>query len=118
MNDEKLVDAFMQHGVDVKEDVDCGDYLAKQDDSRRWGFAEELSKATSKAGRAKGVHPHHFLVRKAPGDRERYIEYVQAMKGRRQLFWSNGLKAQGALMTSATKSSPTKAKKLRKYWGG
>ena len=44
MNDEKLVDAFMQHGVDVKEDVDCGDYLAKQDDSRRWGFAEELSK--------------------------------------------------------------------------
>ena len=41
----------MQHGVDVKEDVDCGDYLAKQDDSRRWGFAEELSKATSKAGR-------------------------------------------------------------------
>ena len=31
MNDEKLVDAFMQHGVDVKEDVDCGDYLAKQD---------------------------------------------------------------------------------------
>ena len=94
VNDEKLVDAFMQHGVDVKEDVDCGDYLAKQDDSRRWGFAEELSKATSKAGRAKGVHPHHFLVRKAPGDRERYIEYVQAMKGRRQLFWSNGLKAQ------------------------
>ena len=63
VNDEKLVDAFMQHGVDVKEDVDCGDYLAKQDDSRRWGFAEELSKATSKAGRAKGVHPHHFLVR-------------------------------------------------------
>ena len=94
VNDEKLVEAFMQHGVDVKEDVDCGDYLAKQDDSRRWGFAEELSKATSKAGRAKGVHPHHFLVRKAPGDRERYIEYVQAMKGRRQLFWSNGLKAQ------------------------
>ena len=118
VNDEKLVDAFMQHGVDVKEDVDCGDYLAKQDDSRRWGFAEELSKATSKAGRAKGVHPHHFLVRKAPGDRERYIEYVQAMKGRRQLFWSNGLKAWWALMTSATKSSPTKAKKLRKYWGG
>lgn len=93
-SDEKLVEAFMQHGVDVKEDVDSGDYLAKQDDSRRWGFAEELSKATSKAGRAKGVHPHHFLVRKAPGDRAQYVEYVQAMKGRRQLFWSPGLKAQ------------------------
>ena len=85
VNDEKLVEAFMEHGVDVKVDVDCGDYLAKQDDSRRWGFAEELSKATSKAGRAKGVHPHHFLVRKAPGDRALH-QYVQAMKGRRQLF--------------------------------
>lgn len=93
-SDEKLVEAFMQHSVDVKEDVDSGDYLAKQDDSRRWGFAEELSKATSKAGRAKGVHPHHFLVRKESGDRAHYIEYVQAMKGRRQLFWSHGLKAQ------------------------
>lgn len=92
-SDEKLVEAFMEHGVDVKEDVDCGDYLAKQDDSRRWGFAEELSKATSKAGRAKGVHPHHFLVRKASGDRAHYVEYVQAMKGRRQLFWTHGLKA-------------------------
>ena len=30
VNDEKLVDAFMQHGVDVKEDVDCGDYLASK----------------------------------------------------------------------------------------
>jgi len=92
-NDSKLVEAFMTHGVDVKVDVTCGDYLAKQDDSRRWGFAEEISKATSKAGRAKGVHPHHFLVRRAEGDRERYVEYVQAMKGRRQLFWSHGLKS-------------------------
>lgn len=92
-NDSKMVEAFMAHGVDVKEDVTCGDYLAKQDDSRRWGFAEEISKATSKAGRAKGVHPHHFLVRRAEGDRDRYVEYVQSMKGRRQLFWSHGLKA-------------------------
>lgn len=90
--DEKLVEAFMEHGVDVKENVECGDYLAKQDDSRRWGFAEEISKATSKAGRAKGVHPHHFLIRKAPGDRTRFLEYVQGMKGKRQLFWSHGLK--------------------------
>ena len=117
MNDEKLVDAFMQHGVDVKEDVDCGDYLAKQDDSRRWGFAEELSKATSKAGRAKGVHPHHFLVRKAPGDRALH-QYVQAMKGRRQLFWSNGLKAQVGVDDVSDEVLADESQKLRKYWGG
>lgn len=85
--------AFNAHAVDVKNDIDGGDYLAKQDDSRSWGFAEEVSKANSKAGRAKGVHPHHFLVRQANGDFERYIEYVMAMKGKRQLFWTKGLKS-------------------------
>lgn len=90
--DIQRVAAFMAHGVDVKYDMDAGDYLAKQDDSRTWGFADEVAKATSKAGRAKGVHPHHFLVRKDSGDAERYIEYVKGMKGKRQLYWTNGLK--------------------------
>jgi hypothetical protein len=84
---------FLVHGVDVKRDMTEGDYLAKQDDSRSWGFAEEVSKATSKAGRRKGFHPFHLLVRKAPGDAERFLEYHKAMKGARQLFWSPGLKA-------------------------
>lgn len=85
--------SFMVHGVDVKRDMTCGDYLAKQDDSRSWGFSHEVAKATSKAGRAKGVHPHHFLVRKASGDDVLFLEYHNAMKGARQLFWSPGLKA-------------------------
>ncbi|MDH0051541.1 protein rep [Comamonas terrigena] len=95
--DQELVKAFMEHGVDVKENVEVGDYLAKQDDSRSWGLSHEMAKATSKAGRAKGVHPHHFLIRKADGDEERYIEYVDAMKGKRQLFWSPGLKKRAAV---------------------
>lgn len=88
---------FMVHGVDVKRDMTCGDYLAKQDDSRSWGFSHEVAKATSKAGRAKGVHPHHFLVRKASGDPGHFLEYVQGMKGSRQLFWSPGLKSRVGL---------------------
>ena len=89
--------AFMCHSVDVRSDVDCGDYLAKQDDSRRWGMAHEVAKATSKQGRAKGVHPHHFLMRGEQGDDRRFVEYVNAMKGRRQLFWSHGLKEKCAI---------------------
>lgn len=84
---------FMVHSVDVKRDMTAGDYLAKQDDSRTWGMSHEVAKATSKAGKAKGVHPHHFLVRKAHGDAERFLEYVSGMKGKRQLFWSPGLKS-------------------------
>ncbi|MDN6323410.1 MAG: protein rep, partial [Halomonas sp.] len=91
-SDPAKLTAFMAHGVDVKRDMTAGDYLAKQDDSRSWGFADEVSKATSKAGRRAGVHPHHFLVRQASGDDALFVEYVQSMKGARQLFWSSGLK--------------------------
>jgi len=89
--------AFQVHSVDVRSNVTCADYLAKQDDSRSWGVAHEVAKATSKAGRAKGVHPHHFLIRQAPGDNQRYIEYVDGMKGKRQLYWSPGLKSKCAI---------------------
>ena len=60
VNDEKLVDAFMQHGVDVKEDVDCGDYLAKQDDSRRWGLPKSYRRPPARRagpGRASASLP-------------------------------------------------------------
>lgn len=89
---------FDVHSVDVRLDVQTGDYLAKQDDSRSWGIAAEVAKASSKAGRAKGVHPHHFLVRHDIGDDLRYLEYVKAMKGKRQLFWSHGLKAKAGVL--------------------
>jgi hypothetical protein len=90
--------AFDRRSVDVRGEVDSGDYLAKQDDSRSWGLADEVAKASSKAGRAKGVHPHHFLVRQAPGDGELYLEYVRGMHGKRQLFWSHGLKGKAGVL--------------------
>ncbi len=92
-SDDTQAGHFNIHAVDVKEDMTCGDYLAKQDDSRSWGFSHEVAKATSKAGRRKGFHPHHLLVRGNPGDAALFLEYHYAMKGARQLFWSPGLKA-------------------------
>ena len=92
-DDPHQVHAFRLHSVDVRVGIEAGDYLAKQDDSRQWDFSHELAKSTSKAGRKKGVHPFHFLVRQNCGDDELFVAYVDAMKGRRQLFWSPGLKA-------------------------
>ncbi|MFS2127442.1 protein rep [Pseudomonas sp. Pseusp97] len=85
--------AFMLHAVDVRFGVSQSDYLAKQDASRAWGADREVATSTSKSGRASGVHPHEFLIRRAKGDSARYLDYVHAMKGRAQLFWSHGLKA-------------------------
>ncbi len=96
-DDQVKVEAFRKHSVDVRLNATSGEYLAKQDSSRKWGITHEVAKATSKAGKSKGVHPHEFLVRKAPGDEARYFEYLEAMKGRRQLFWSPGLKGRCGL---------------------
>lgn len=84
---------FYAHSTDVRFQVKDSDYLAKQDSARAWGVDRELAASTSKKGKAKGVHPHEFLVRQAKGDFDLFLEYVNAMKGSRQLYWSTGLKA-------------------------
>lgn len=94
--DEKSINNFREHAIDVKDNVSTSDYLAKQDDSRHWGADREIAKATSKAGRKSGVHPFMFLERfKETGEgvwSGRWLEYTKAFKGKRQLFWSHGLK--------------------------
>ncbi len=85
--------AFMLHSVDVRFEVNDSDYIAKQDSSRAWGVDREIVAGAGKKGRvAGGVHPHEFLIRRDRGDRQRFLEYVDAMKGKRQLYWSPGLK--------------------------
>lgn len=92
-SDPSALRAFLARGVDVRFSASSSDYLVKQDSSRAWGVDREIATASSKSGRRSGVHPHEFLVRQAPGDAQRYQEYVQAMKGQRQLYWSSRLKA-------------------------
>lgn len=90
--------AFNLHSVDVRDNVTSGDYLAKQDDIRAWGLADEIARGATKAGRAKGVHPHRFLTRREPGDDRLYLEYVKHMKGKRQIFWTPGLKRRASIV--------------------
>lgn len=93
-NDQAQIEAFKAHAVDVKGNCSASDYLAKQDDSRHWGADRELAKASTKAGKAKGVHPFGFLAT-ARTDRAAarlFVDYSLAMRGKRQLFWSPGLK--------------------------
>ncbi len=82
---------FGIHAVDVRFNVSDSDYLAKQDASRAWGVDHEIASQASKG--AKGRHPHDFLMKREKGDSLRYLEYIHAMKGKSQLFWSKGLKA-------------------------
>jgi hypothetical protein len=93
--DPRQLAAFRAHAVDVKGNCSASDYLAKQDDSKHWGVDREIAKASTKAGRAKGVHPFGLLAKAAEGDTRSarlYLAYAIAMKGRRLLYWSQGLK--------------------------
>jgi len=90
-----LVAAFQQYAVDVKGHCSASDYLAKMDDAKNWGVDRELAKASTKQGRASGCHPFGLLA-KASTDRRAarlFVVYSLAMRGKRQLFWSPGLKA-------------------------
>lgn len=90
---------FLEHSVDIKGAVSCSEYLAKMDDSKHWGVDREVAKRSTKTGKRKGVHPFG-LLEIAAGYREGesgraarlFREYAEAMKGKRLLFWSHGLK--------------------------
>lgn len=87
--------AFRDFAVDVRFNCKDSDYIAKQDDSRKWGIDHEVAKASTKAGRNSGIHPHGFLIRAGSGDRraaELFLEFLKAMHGKRQLVWSPRLK--------------------------
>jgi hypothetical protein len=83
--------SFLRHSVDVRSgDAGVGDYLAKLDDQSKWGLSHEMTKASSKQGRASGQHPFALAMQKTTT--ALFLEYVDAMKGQRQLVWSRGLK--------------------------
>lgn len=88
--------AFREHSVDIKMKASSSDYLAKQDDARHWGVDREIAKASTKT--SKGDHPFGLLSKFIKHDSSSraagllFAEYMEAFKGKRQLFWSHGLK--------------------------
>lgn len=84
--------SFLAHAVDVRDgDEGAAAYLAKMDDQNKWGLSHEMTKGSSKQGRASGVHP--FKLAADVSTSGLFMEYVNAIKGSRQLVWSRGLKA-------------------------
>lgn len=84
--------AFLRHSVDARAgDEGVAGYMAKMDDQSKWGLSHELTKSSSKQGRRAGKHP--FKLADDDATAHLFVEYVNAMKGQRQLVWSRGLKA-------------------------
>lgn len=78
------------HAFQVQGASAVGEYLAK------FGAAEELALSSQKQGRGGSRTPWELLSDARDGDPQSaalFVEYALAFKGRRQLFWSRGLKA-------------------------
>lgn len=94
-DDEAQVKAFRRHAVDVKGWCSNSDYLAKMDDPSHWGADREIAKASTKQGKSKGMHPFGLLADYAEGNKASgalFLDYVEAMRNKAQLYWSTGLK--------------------------
>ena len=89
--DSGLERPSMANGVDIRSGDFAASYVAK------WGLDYEIAKAHIKKGKAKtSKTPFQFLDEYAQGNRiagALFREYAEAFKGKRQLFWSRGLKA-------------------------
>lgn len=87
-----------EHGLKLDDAAEADEYIGKWGDivKTKWGIDREMTKANSKKGRAGSLTPFDFLRRVVEdGDLEympQYKEYADAMKGKKQLNWSRGLK--------------------------
>lgn len=90
-----LPEPSMQHGVTVQDGTWASDYASK------WGLEDEMTKGHTKQTKRKGLTPWGLLRAVLDGDEPDYPPeragalfkvYAAAFKGRRQLFWSVGLR--------------------------
>jgi hypothetical protein len=87
-----------EHGLKMTDAEEASTYIGKWGDvmDKPWGTDSEMTKANVKKGRDGGMTPFDFLrAIVEDGDleyREKFQEYANAVKGKRQLVWSPGLK--------------------------
>lgn len=84
------------HGVDVQD----GSYASRY--ASKWGLECELVKGHQKRGKGpESMTPWDFLRNAATGPKQPFLRlfgvYADAFHGRRQLYWSNGLRDELAL---------------------
>lgn len=84
-----------QHGCTVKDGSFAAEYVSK------WGIEDEMTKANTKLSKNKGMTPWGFLRAIIDNDdpvytpeksKNLFLVYSNAFKGKRQLYWSNGLR--------------------------
>jgi hypothetical protein len=98
----KLPIPSVLHGCNVSD----GSYAAAY--ASKWGLESEMTKSHLKQGKSDSMTPWDFLreVLKGGENKEKYSKlfslYASVFKGKRQLYWSNGLRDSLALEQEKT----------------
>jgi hypothetical protein len=110
------LDAFAKRGLDLRGGERAASYVSKfgSEDARRgWDLACEVTKAHLKRGKGKSVTAWDLLrLYLEDGDLEPaalFVEYVAAFKGKRQLRYSPGLRAELELQPEKTDEEEAQA---------
>lgn len=88
----------LEHGADIRG----ADWAARY--ASKWGLEQEVTKGHTKKGRGDRATPWDLLRRALAGDQRAGVlfqEFAQAFKGKRQLYWSSGLKDRFAVEEKA-----------------
>lgn len=85
------------HGVKISSPKEMADYISKQGkETSNWDTAAEMTKGHTKRGGMEGMTPFDLLrsVRDTGNEDHKrlFVEYSQTFKGKRQLYWSKGLR--------------------------
>lgn len=86
-------------GVHVRPAKDAANYVAK------WGFATEVTRSHIKQAKGKGRTPWQLLADAAAGDKRAawlFREFAQCFRGKRQLYYSPGLRQRLGLLDELT----------------
>lgn len=79
---------MLERGLDILEKAQSTDYLVKIGNGK-WGADKELVDVSTKKGKVGRYTPFDLV-----GYRDdKFVEYIKATKGKRQLLYSNGLRA-------------------------
>lgn len=81
----------LEHGIDLQDGKHADRYVSK------WGLEDEMTKSHLKKGKQGGETPFDLLRAVAEDGCKQaarlFAEFANCFKGRRQLFWTKGLKA-------------------------
>ena len=77
-----------KHGLDFQDGSYAQNYISK------WGLEDEMTKGHLKKGRVNGLTPFDLLRQSVENSEyeKLFQQYAISFKGKRQLFWSKGLK--------------------------